>query len=347
MSVKRSYELYKLDERWIRPVLNVIFQSDVHLEGDRGQAELYLVIRGGEAFPAFTVRNPTSVISALLRLFPDVGVVMSRVRKDVGHEFKTALYHILAQRAEVIEGEIDSALTVHPAVLMPIYFGPTRYGLAWARVAAGAAYYAFEETGCVFDLGTTIKVLRKIVGILGRKLEEYSKLSRHYGLEVTSMAETPRIEAGGHGGDVKGAWEYICPTSEGKIGDEVVKWLLNPIAAWGDPGKYWHALANYDKVVVVATEAFSPYHLHLLRCAEKIYLIYTPNVYLQVKYALSNIKQNNVERVLASSYNPHINYAIFKKMIQDAVYHPKLAGPAPIYLALKKLEAEGFLSKVM
>jgi hypothetical protein len=54
-----------------------------------------------------------------------------------------------------------------------------------------------------------------------------------------------------------------------------------------------------------------------------------------------------VVRILASSYNPHINYHIFKKLIKDGTcYHPKHTGPAPIYLALKKLEKEGKLKKV-
>jgi hypothetical protein len=44
---------------------------------------------------------------------------------------------------------------------------------------------------------------------------------------------------------------------------------------------------------------------------------------------------------------PHINYHVFKKLIKDgACYHPKHTGPAPIYLALKKLEKEGKLKKV-
>jgi hypothetical protein len=52
--------------------------------------------------------------------------------------------------------------------------------------------------------------------------------------------------------------------------------------------------------------------------------------------------------VLASSYNPHINYAIFKKLIKgerDICYSPKLTGPLPVYLALKKLEKEGLVKK--
>jgi len=54
-----------------------------------------------------------------------------------------------------------------------------------------------------------------------------------------------------------------------------------------------------------------------------------------------------VVRILASSYNPYINYHVFKKLIKDgACYHPKHTGPAPIYLALKKLEREGKLKKV-
>ncbi len=51
---------------------------------------------------------------------------------------------------------------------------------------------------------------------------------------------------------------------------------------------------------------------------------------------------------LASGYNPHINYAIFREILgktgaKPLYYHPKLS--PPIYLALKKLEVEGLLRR--
>ncbi len=286
----------------------------------------------------------TELFAAFAELFKSRLMVEVREASQLPHEYKVRLYHMVAQTMPVSieEGQV-AAENVHPAALLPVYFGPTRWGTSWARVAAGAALYD-RYTDRKTNYVGTLEALSAVLNVLAKLSKEYREKMRQLAPEFATMLHEP----------------MECGKSDAIYGDEChepsnrcARWLLAPLAYWDDLGKEWHELAcSCAAAAVAVTETFSPYHLWLLsNGVEELYLIYTPNTYPQLKYALSYAGRSaraRIKRVLASSYNPHINYIIFKKLIKgerDVCYSPKLTGPLPVYLALKKLEKEGLLKK--
>jgi hypothetical protein len=194
--------------------------------------------------------------------------------------------------------------SVHPAVLLPMFFSPGRRGLSWARMAAGTALYDCE-VGRLFNFDATLYVLEELTSRFDKRLEEaVNKGGEYVAHELAMMYARPQRP--------------------------LYDWLLQPYR--GDLGKAVKELRSCDSAVLTATESFSAYYLYLLQGVERVYIIYTPNVYHFVKYALSVKKEEkpDVVRILASSYNPHINYHIFKKLIKDgACYHPQAHRASP------------------
>ena len=316
--------------RWdlLRPVLETVLQTELREVAEAGERDVkpprFLVeLSGDEIRLLFRIgtRVRTELLYPLLdrfRLSPvDLAVEVEKT-PEVLHEFKVFMYHALAGLLVEEAGAGVDICDVHPAVLLPLYFGPTRRGLSWARVAAGATLYAYSRLDYDVDLNGTLCVLEKIVEVFAERMNKLR--------EIQALAHEV-------------AMMYVRPTRPYQ------DWLLEPYV--GKLGAELHDLRSCQRAVLAATETLSPYTLHLLSGMERIYLIYTPNVYQVVKYSLEAVDgelRGRVKRVLASSYNPHINYEIFKALIaEEACYLPKFTGPAPVYLALKKLEKEGRL----
>jgi len=328
--------LFQLEKESLRPVLETI----VGVEGLKPGLTLYI----DESLELFAeVRGIDDVYLA-----EELGVKNYFVKKGQRElEFKWAVSHILAARwARFIEKEGDAVSSVYSTVLLPLYFGPTRYGLQWARVAASTAvlYNIYQGNA---DLGWTLGLIGVAAAKIMRQLTESQEVYQRLEIEYAAWESQCRREC-------LYKMEELCNFDEA-VCDDCLKWLLGPYLRGEEPGRALHELAQKDKVVVVATETFSPAHLYILGCVDTLYLIYTPNVYRQVKYALRVCSQLNckmpkeIKRILVSSYNPLINYEILSRTIGDekAYYHPKLTGPMAIYLALKKVEKKyGKLCKV-
>jgi hypothetical protein len=305
----------------IRPVLETVLQTRLPdgIELPEGQLFVWLDEDDEGVGVSPERRWPAEVLFGLAQAFSH-SLVIKYPRVALVHEFKLLFFHRFL-KFRFVDVDVEPCY-VHPAVLLPMFFGPGRRGLYWARVAAGTALYD-RTTGRPFDFGVTLYVLEELTRRFAKRLEEAVRKGGEYVAHELAMMHAQL--------------------------QEPCDWLLQPYQ--GDLARALEKLRRCRCPVLVATESFSAYYLYLLRGVERAYIIYTPNVYQVVKYALSVLREGDkpreVRRVLASSYNPHINYHVFKKLVEDgACYHPKLTGPAPIYLALKKLEREGRLVNV-
>lgn len=277
--------------------------------------------------------------------------------KSETEERQEAVAFTLARPWRVFRRCEPSEEKVYGTVLLPLYFGPTRSGLQWARVAASTAVlYHILKPGA--DITLTLALLKKAAAKMAELVEQNRELYSMYDLAY-AVWTTDRCR---YYDDVKREAEHIGELRDFyyKGGDRCLDFLLAPYNPERDPGRVLAKLGNArSSVIITATESFSPATLYHLRNAEKIYLLYTPNVYKQVKYAIDVAYElmpdlkNKIKRVLLSSYNPHINYKALKHALEQAltpgqqvIWHPKLSGPMPVYLALKKLEAEGYLSDI-
>jgi hypothetical protein len=323
----RAYTV-STDPKLVEPVLETVLQTRLPDGIKLPKDQLLIWLDEDDEGVGVSLEGswPTEVLFALAQAFSH-SLVVKYPKKELVHEFKILFYHRFL-KFKFVDVEVDeqrNAHPVHPAVLLPMFFGPGRRGLSWARVAAGTALYDCDydcEVCRLFDFDATLCVLEELTSRFDKRLEEaVDKGGEYVAHELAMMYARPQ--------------RPLCD------------WLLQPYL--GDLGKAVKELRSCDSAVLAATESFSAYYLYLLQGVERVYVIYTPNVYHFVKYALSVKREEkpDVVRILASSYNPHINYHIFKKLIEDgACYHPKHTGPAPIYLALKKLEREGKLKKV-
>lgn len=335
---------YKLEEESLALALEAIFQTTVaRLEGASRDArdkliELYVSSRGSLAA---VVRNFDHLYIA-----EELGVSRFAVA-GLTHEFREGIYASLARRWAKIVPKIESGGEVYGSLLLPLYFGPTRMGAQWARVAASAALIHHCLGRGNADVYMTLYIIAKIV----QRMWEWRKRARRayrelamefapWGLECRGCISPP---------------DYVdLETIQTRSGERCYKWLLDPYIPSGALGKELHELACSDKpVAIVATETFSPATLYALRHVDKIYLIYTPNVYRQVRYALRVIEEldsktlQKIETILVSAYNPEVTYIILEKRIQeDFEFRPKLTGPMPIYLALKKVKSVRSTSRV-
>jgi len=306
----------------VKPVLEAVLQTRLPDDIELPESQLFIWLDEDDEGVGVSLEGPwpTEVLFALAQAFSH-SLVVKYPKKELVHEFKILFYHRFL-KFKFVDVEVEPR-SAHPAVLLPMFFGPGRRGLSWARVAAGTALYDCE-VGRLFNFDATLYVLEELASRFDRRLKEaVDKSGEYVAHELAMMYARPQ--------------RPLCD------------WLLQPYR--GDLRGAVEELRSCDSAVLTATESFSAYYLHLLRGVERVYVIYTPNVYLFVKYALSVLKKEEgpreVVRILASSYNPHINYHIFKRLIEDgACYSPKHTGPAPVYLALKKLEKEGKLKKV-
>jgi hypothetical protein len=304
----------------VNPVLETVLQTRLPDGIKLPKDQLLIWLGGDDEGVGVSLEGswPTEVLFALAQAFSH-SLVVKYPKKEFVHEFKILFYHRFL-KFKFVDVEVEPC-SVHPAVLLPMFFGPGRRGLSWARVAAGTALYD-REVSRSFNFDATLYVLEELTSRFDKRLEEaVNKGGEYVAHELAMMYARPQ--------------RPLCD------------WLLQPYR--GALGKAVKELRSCDSAVLTATESFSAYYLYLLQGVERVYVIYTPNVYHFIKYALSVEKEEkpDVVRILASSYNPHINYHVFKKLIKDgACYHPKHTGPAPIYLALKKLEKEGKLKKV-
>lgn len=256
--------------------------------------------------------------------------------------------------------------TVHPSVILPVVYGPTRHGLSWARVAAGYTIYQLAANMIRSeDAVETLIALAFVVNAHLTYIEKARKLIPRRSYLAAELAEAAWTDELRPLDDVHRLENARCVLSTSCLEDtrnfkpreteeiaEHYRFLLRPYYGSEELGRLLHVLGDLSRpVVVTATETFSPLTLHVLCTYPKeIYLIYTPNVYPQVSLALDVYKgpcKDKIRRVPASHYNPYINYLVFSRLINNnAVYTPKLTGPMPIYLALKKLEKERKLEKL-
>lgn len=318
---------YQLENYTLRHALEAIFHTSI-----------------GEDLGLKLFVNEDGELAAEVRGFGDLyiaeelGVEIYAVR-GLTHEFKEGVYAALARRWAKIVPEIESNGAVYGSVLLPLYYGPIRLGIQWARVAASTALVYCHAGHYLADERTTLYLIAKVVQKLQQWQRETREAYRELAMEFapwtpecSCVLEPPR--------------EASLLGVEAEVGKRCYRWLLDPYLPDGELGRHLHELARSDKpVAIVATETFSPATLYILREAPEIYLIYTPNVYRQVQYAMRIAEDlslvDRVFPILVSAYNPSITYHILKKKLpQDFKFEPKLTGPMPIYLALKKLSRQ-------
>jgi hypothetical protein len=129
-----------------------------------------------------------------------------------------------------VDVDVESG-NVHPAFLLPMFFGPGMRGLYWARVAAGTALYDYE-VGRLFNFDATLYVLEELTSCFDKRLKEAVDKSGEYVAHELAMM-------------------YAQP--QGPLCD----WLLQPYR--GDLGKAVKELRSCDSAVLTATESFSAY----------------------------------------------------------------------------------------
>ncbi|MEM3996975.1 MAG: hypothetical protein QXP31_07940 [Pyrobaculum sp.] len=269
-------------------------------------------------------------------------------------ESQEAVAYVLARPWRVFTRCEPSGRAVYSTVVLPLYFGPARAGLQWARVAASTAvlYHIFRPNSG--DISLTLALLKKTAGRMAELVDQNRELYAMYDLAYAAWT-TDACKFYGDLGDGAARLGELCDFCY-TGGDRCLQFLLMPYNPQTELGKALMELGRSGgAVAVTATESFSPATLYHLRHAERICVLYTPNVYKQVKYAIDVAAElmpdlrDKVKRILISSYNPHINYKVLRHKLRVegcCLWHPKLSGPMPVYLALKKLEVEGILRSV-